>query len=107
MVASSAPLLCLRSGAAWSVRNPNVIQSRPVPVFPATVGLVAFRTHRGEPASAILDATGHWRCPEMPVLDRVLNALFRPGELIEPDDPEFGQVELGRVAAWIKGEIRR
>ncbi len=69
------------------------------------LGLVVFKTPRGEPAAAILDATGTWHCPKLPVLNRVLNILFNPARGVGGDEP-FGHAELRRVAAWIKGEVR-
>lgn len=71
----------------------------------APIGRVAFRTHRGEPAEAILDAAGTWDCPQLPVLNRVLNALFAP-DRAEVGLSPFGHRELARVAAWIGGEAR-
>ena len=103
MVASSQSSILQSSGVRGARdRPPGRPAPRPLPLPP--IGLVAFRTHRGEPAEAILDATGVWRCPVLPVLDRVLNALFRPDETVEPAT-SFGHAELGRVAAWIKGEV--
>ena len=69
------------------------------------IGLVIFTTHRGERAEAILDGEGRWRCPELPVLDRVLNLLYVPRREAEGVSP-FGHDQLGRVAAWLKGEVR-
>ena len=69
------------------------------------IGVVAFATHRGEPAEAVLDAQGRWSCPKLPVLDRVLNALHAPKPSPGGDKP-FGHAELIRVAAWLKGEAR-
>jgi hypothetical protein len=64
--------------------------------------VVAFLTHRGEQAEAILDIEGVWCCPKLPVLDRVLNALHAPRRDSGHDVP-FGLAELIRVAAWLKG----
>lgn len=64
------------------------------------IGIVRFTTHRGESAEAILDDDGRWRCPRLPVLDRVLNILFDPRR-----DEADGQAALHRVAAWLKGEV--
>ena len=81
--------------------------SRPIDVDPGdasdmeVIGRVAFLTHRGTVAEAILDRSGQWHCPELPVLDRVLNALYAPKGL--PGAVSYGQVELGRVADWFKG----
>ena len=69
----------------------------------AVPGVVVFTTHRGERAEAILDVAGRWRCPKLPVLDRVLNILFVPGA--KADSP-FGYDQLERVAAWIKGTVQ-
>ena len=103
MVASSPRPAFLCSG---QVGGPNgssqprgVVYSEPA----AVQGRVYFTTHRGEPAEAILDASGMWRCPQLPILDRVLNALFAPDG--EEDDLMASQVELIRVAAWIKGRV--
>ena len=75
------------------------------PDRPTPIGLVAFRTHRGEPAEAVLGAAGAWDCPRLPVLNRVLNALFAP-DRADAGRASFGHGELARVAAWIKGEAR-
>jgi hypothetical protein len=69
------------------------------------IGVVIFTTHRGERAEAILDSEGRWRCPRLPVLDRVLNILFEPARQAR-GSAEFGHAELDRVAAWIKGRVR-
>ncbi len=42
------------------------------------IGMVVFLTHKKTQAEAILDLEGKWRCPKLPVLDRVLNALHEP-----------------------------
>ena len=68
--------------------------------------MVHFPTHRGRPARAILDAAGRWRCPELPVLDRVLNALYAPEDGTEAE-PSFGHDALQRVAAWLRGTVQR
>ncbi len=75
------------------------------PVRVPDIGMVVFLTHRGEQAEAILDLEGVWRCPKLPVLDRVLNALHRPRQG-SGDDVPFGLAELMRVAAWLKGVAR-
>jgi hypothetical protein len=72
----------------------------------ANLGVVVFLTHKRERAEAILDREGTWRCPKLPVLDRVLNALYAPSKGVATD-PSFGEAELIRVAAWLKGEVRR
>jgi hypothetical protein len=69
------------------------------------IGVVVFLTHKNVQAEAILDVVGVWRCPKLPVLDRVLNALHGPrrdagGTML------FGHPELIRVAAWLKGVVR-
>ncbi len=69
----------------------------------AHIGVVVFRTHRNEWAEAILDVEGVWRCPELPVLNRVLNILHEPKH--KTDKTPFGHAELKRVAAWLKGEV--
>ncbi len=66
-----------------------------------TIGVVDFPTHRGEPAEVILDGDGRWHCPQLPVLDRVLNILFEPRR--GAADAAFGVEQLRRVAAWLKG----
>jgi hypothetical protein len=68
----------------------------------ADIGMVVFLTHKKEQAEAILDREGTWRCPRLPVLDRVLNALHEPRRDRGGDLP-FGHAELIRVAAWFKG----
>ncbi len=69
------------------------------------IGEVVFLTHKKVPAEAILDAEGVWRCPKLPVLDRVLNALFTPERFPDVDRP-YGYSALIAVAAWLKGEAR-
>ena len=76
MVAPSPQFL--RSNHAVGRSNPALAQPVARPEAPEILGRVRFRTHRGEPAEAILDAQGTWSCPRLPVLDRVLNALFAP-----------------------------
>ena len=67
-------------------------------------GVVRFRTHRGEPAEAILDERGHWQCPRLPVLNRVLNILYAPERVAVPGlSPEAAA--LLRVANWLKGTV--
>ncbi len=68
------------------------------------IGKVIFATHRGERAEAILDVEGHWRCPRLPVLDRVLNILFDPTRETMVVAP-FGHDALRRVADWLKGVV--
>lgn len=81
-----------------------VEQPRPRPLAEAVIGLVVFKTHRGEWAEAILDGQGCWRCPKLPVLDRVLNILYEP-KRVGPTGAPFGQEALVRVAAWLKGAV--
>ena len=69
------------------------------------IGKVVFLTHKKERAEAILDGEGTWCCPKLPVLDRVLNALYEPRQ-DAGDDLPFGHAELIRVAAWLKGEAK-
>ena len=66
------------------------------------IGVVHFPTHRGEPAEAILGGDGRWRCPQLPVLDRVLNILFDPARGGREGQP-FGHQGFRNVAAWLKG----
>jgi hypothetical protein len=70
----------------------------------SSIGVVVFLTHKRKQAEAILDIEGVWRCPKLPVLDRVLNAFHeprrRPGAVVP-----FGHAELIRVAAWLKGVV--
>jgi hypothetical protein len=79
----------------------------PLPHFDGEtdIGMVVFLTHKKEQAEAILDVRGNWRCPKLPVMDRVLNALHEPKRDAGGDMP-FGYAELIRVAAWFKGEAR-
>lgn len=72
----------------------------------STIGVVRFQTHRGEPAEASLDHQGHWHCPQLPVLDRVLNLLHSPHRQPRSEAP-FGSAELQAVAAWLKGTVHR
>ena len=85
----NASLWAYRPGAcaAWTPRDP-------------AIGRVAFLTNRGEPAEAILGRDGLWRCPAMPVLDRVLNALYAPDRSVRPED--YGREEIRRVADWFR-----
>jgi hypothetical protein len=76
------------------------VGTRPGPI----IGMVIFTTHRGERAEAILDVEGRWRCPRLPVLDRVLNILFDPAREGMGGAP-FGHVALRRVADWLKGVV--
>ena len=105
MVISPPQPAILRSSALRSVRSQPAALVDLDSNLVAIPGKVTFRTHRGEPASAVLGADGVWRCPELPVLDRVLNTLFRPGETVRRNDPALGRAELARVAGWIKGQI--
>ncbi len=73
-------------------------QSEPI------IGLVIFRTHRGERAEAILDHQGRWCCPKLPVLDRVLNILYEPRR-VGQESAAFGHEALGRVVEWLKGTV--
>ena len=85
----------------WAPVSGPGARTRPVSI----IGTVIFTTHRGERAEAILDVEGHWRCPRLPVLDRVLNILFDPrreGMEVAP----FGHDALRRVADWLKGVVR-
>jgi hypothetical protein len=84
--------------------SPQTAEVR-VPVREPYIGVVVFLTHKGEQAEAILDIEGVWRCPKLPVLDRVLNALHAPKQ-DSGDDVPFGLAELMRVAAWLKGVAR-
>ena len=80
----------------------------PQPAGEPDIGVVAFSTHRGERAEAVLQAYGEWRCPKLPVLERPLDALYGPRRDTGGDMP-FGHTELIRVAAWLKGvaKVRR
>lgn len=90
---------------ACGPRFASPIDPAPKPVRASDIGMVVFWTHKRERAEAILDAEGRWRCPRLPVLDRVLNALYEPRRDTAGDMP-FGHAELIRVAAWLKGEVR-
>ncbi len=81
--------------------NEPSVRTRPVSI----IGMVIFTTHRGERAEAILDGEGHWRCPRLPVLDRVLNILFDPTRETMGVAP-FGHDALRRVADWLKGVVQ-
>jgi hypothetical protein len=80
----------------------------PQPARRSHIGVVAFSTHKGERAEAILDADGKWLCPTLPVLERPLDTLYGPRRDSGPDMP-FGHAELMRTAAWLKGvaKVRR
>ncbi len=86
--------------------NPSVTAPIPSPAGVPPIGKVVFLTHKNEWAEAILDGEGRWFCPKLPVLDRVLNTLHEPKRESGNDLP-FGQAELIRVAAWLKGVVRR
>lgn len=64
------------------------------------IGRVAFVTHRGEDAEAILGKDGTWRCPKLPVLERPLNLLYAPKPVERAED--FGRDEVRRVAHWFR-----
>jgi hypothetical protein len=69
------------------------------------IGTVDFATHRGEPAEARLDDAGRWHCEQMPVLVRVLDALYDPKRGgVNPDSRE--REELHAAARWLKGTVR-
>ncbi len=87
------------------LQAPVATDGVPSPARAANIGVVIFLTHKKEPAEAILDVEGTWRCPELPVLDRVLNALYGPRRDTRGAMP-FGHAELIRVAAWLKGDAR-
>ena len=70
----------------------------------ADIGTVVFLDHKKQPTEAILDSQGKWRCPRLPVLERVLNVLYEPGRE-EADRLTFGHSALIRVAKWFKGEV--
>ncbi len=98
--------MCVTSGrtAILSMQRGPVPESPGAPGPTPRIGAVIFTTHRGERAEAILDAEGRWRCPRLPVLDRVLNILFEP-KRGSTGLASFGHAELDRVAAWIKGRV--
>ncbi|WP_169977785.1 hypothetical protein [Tautonia rosea] len=89
---------------AEELQNPTATALNPSPGRSTILGKVVFQTHRGEPAEAILDHQGRWCCPQLPVLDRVLNILYEPGRVPGGNLP-FGYAELIRVAAWLKGHV--
>jgi hypothetical protein len=71
----------------------------------AMIGKVQFATHRGDPAEAVLDETGRWHCERMPVLVRVLDALYDPRTGgIDPGSRANEQLEA--AARWLKGTVR-
>ena len=92
-------------GPGCGLQAPVATDEIPSPAREANIGVVVFLTHKREPAEAILDVAGTWRCPELPVLDRVLNALYGPRRDAGGALP-FGHAELIRVAAWLKGEAK-
>ena len=87
------------------LQAPVAADEIPPPAREANIGVVVFLTHKKEPAEAILDVEGTWRCPRLPVLDRVLNALYGPRWDAGGALP-FGHAELIRVAAWLRGDAR-
>lgn len=105
----SCPRPCVLSGLEIEPTGPvrsfsgteAIVPSREV----AIIGRVIFMTHRDERAEAILDVDGRWNCPVLPVLNRVLNALYEPRRT-SGGDMRFGHSELIRVAVWLKGEAR-
>ena len=86
--------------------RPTALLSCPLDVEPGgspcaeIIGRVAFLTHRGEEAEAILHRSGRWHCPQLPILDRVLNALYAPQG--PAGGSAYGQAELQRVARWFR-----
>jgi hypothetical protein len=98
------------SNLAWvparHVASDPIVVAAPPRTAPPIVGEVVFLTHRKEQAEAILDGDGRWRCPKMPVLDRVLNALYEPRRFANSDMP-FGYGALIAAATWLKGEVRQ
>jgi hypothetical protein len=68
------------------------------------IGTVDFATHRGEPAQAILDDAGHWHCEQMPVLVRVLDALYAPK--IGMNCGSMRADQLHAAARWLRGTVR-
>ncbi len=92
-------------GPGCGHQAPVATDELPSPAREASIGVVVFLTHKKEPAEAILDVEGKWRCPKLPVLDRVLNALYAPRRDVGGALP-FGHAELIRVAAWLKGDAR-
>ena len=106
MVVSSCQSVLLIPGSppeyGCGLRRSSAIDPVPQVACESSIGRVAFLTHRKEQAEAILDVHGNWRCPTLPVLDRVLNALHQPRRDSASDLP-FGHAELIRVAAWLKG----
>jgi len=85
----------------WTPMTRPCFRTRPGPI----IGMVIFTNHRGERVEAILDVEGRWRCPRLPVLNRVLNILFDPTREGMGGAP-FGQEALRRVAAWLKGVVQ-
>jgi len=95
MVLMSRPLESLECGALPATEEEP-------PGTPETMlGLVRFVTHKGEPAEAILDLRGRWRCPLLPVLERPLNILYDPRRF-----KPFGAGALHAAAAWLNGTAR-
>jgi hypothetical protein len=90
---------------AEDLHTPTASDLDPSPVRTGIIGTIVFPTPRGGSAEAILDLEGKWRCPSLPVLDRVLNILYEPGRLPGGDLP-YGHAELIRVARWLKGRVR-
>ena len=66
---SVCPIPCCTSQTIYRRQTPSEHS-----VLERHIGVVVFQTHKGERAEAILDVEGVWRCPRLPVLDRVLNA---------------------------------
>ena len=108
------PCVCRSAPSVFRVRSEAMPRLASMPLAApgpqadvgVNFGIVVFLTHKRERAEAILDREGIWRCPKLPVLDRVLNALYAPSKGVATD-PRFGEAELIRVAAWLKGEVRR
>ncbi len=61
--------------------------------------------YRQRLAEAVLQEDGRWRCPEVPALVRVLDALYSPGrEGLAADHPR-AVGHLHAAARWLKGTV--
>ncbi len=93
-----------RGGPAFWLGLPCVQATTALPPSQVVVGVVAFLTHKKEPAEATLTRDGRWRCPGLPVLERPLNSLYEPARFAAAGRP-FGHEALDQVAAWLRGDV--
>lgn len=84
-----------RGPTRWAVESPE---------RPPACRRVVFPGRQGEPIEAILRDDGTWSCSALPVIVRVLDALYAP-ESANTGEPGWGRVEMLRAAEWLKGRV--